>query len=410
MQGEVSVRAGSYRWVIVSLLFAATMVNYYDRIVLSVLIPRIKQDMGVTDIQYSWMLSLFQFGYMFGSLAAGKVIDRLGVRTGYLLSIFLWSLAGTMHGVARSAFSLGIWRGLLGITEAGNFPAAIKGVSEWFHRSERAFATALFNSGPHMAMITGAPLIFLITSSLGWRWAFVILGLTGIGLSAVWPLLYRKPPHAPDESESAGRFEGPVRWRDLLRRRETYGIMLARSLTDPVWWFYIFWLPNYLNSQRGFDLKQVAVAFPLIYTAAILFGNAAGLFSGALVRRGMDASRARKLTMLLCALCMPFTAFAVAAENVWTAVALASLACGAHTGWAANVFALITDRFPSRAVGSVTGISTFAGGLGGLLLSTFTVGYMVTYFGYLPVFILMGILHPAGFLFLHFMVRDKQTA
>jgi ACS family hexuronate transporter-like MFS transporter len=389
--------------VIVSLLFFATLINYYDRVVLSVVIPSLKKELAITDIQYSYVLSFFQFGYMFGSLLAGKMIDHIGVKLGYWLSIFFWSVAAAMHSTVRSAFSLAGWRGFLGLSEAGNFPAAIKAISEWFPPHERALSTSLFNSGPHIAMITGAPIIAFLTLSFGWRWAFLAMGLAGIVLAAVWPFLYRTPPH----SDAAGRSKS-VPWRFLLRDRAVWGLMIARFVSDPVWWFYIFWLPAYLNSQRGLDLKEIGFAIPLVYLFAILMGNTVGWFSGRLINRGWDPIRTRKTLMSACAACMPFTAFAVAADSLTATILLVGLACGAHTGWSANLFPLITDRFPTGAVASVTGITTFAASIGGLLLSTVLVGYIVTYLGYTPIFVLMGVLHPVAAAIIVLFVRRKE--
>ena len=400
----------SYRWVIIALLFFATTNNYFNRIVLSVVIPEIKEDMGISDIQYSYVLSAFQFAYMFGMLIAGKFIDWAGTKLGYLILIGFWSLAASLHTSVGSAFSLGVWRGLLGLGEAGNFPAAIKSVSEWFKTDERAFATSLFNSGPHIALIIGAPVAAFLTLGWGWRWALLIVGLSGFVLVALWPFLYKKP-----EKEATGhtiytdsRNRTQVTWRQLLRYRETYGIMLGKFLTDPVWWFYIFWLPNYLNTQRGFNLKEIAVAVPLIYIIAILIGVAAGWIPGFLMRRGWAVIKARKTTMFVCAMCLPFTAFAVIADNVWVAVLLISLASGAHSGWSNNIFTVVSDNFPSKTVASVTGLGGFAGAVGGLLFSTVLVGYIVTYLGYAPIFVLMGILHPAAMLCIHVLIRREE--
>jgi MFS transporter, ACS family, hexuronate transporter len=401
----------SYRWVIVSLLFFATTVNYFDRIVLSVVIPEIKKELSISDIEYSYVLSFFQFGYTFGSLIAGKFIDWAGTRFGYFFSIVSWSFAATMHATVGSATSLAFWRSLLGISEAGNFPAAIKAISEWFPRKERALATSLFNSGPNIAMITGAPIIAFFTLLLGWRWAFLAIGLSGFILASFWPFFYRKPPESNVDTTFQGKTETkPIPWRELILLRKSWGIMLARFLTDAVWWFYIFWLPNYLNTQRGMNIKEIAIAVPLIYILAILLSNFGGWISGFFIKRGMSEIGARKLTMFISVMCMPVSAFAVAVPDIWIVVLLVGLACGAHGSWAANLFALIADQFPTRAVGSIMGLSTFAGGVGGLLLSTVAVGYIVSYLGYIPIFILMGILHPMGFLFIYFLVsRENAT-
>ena len=394
-----------YRWVILSLLFVATTINYFDRIVLSVLIPEIKKDLLLDDIAYGHILSAFQLAYTFGFLAVGKIIDRLGTKLGYLLSILLWSFAAAMHALCGTAFCLAAWRAALGLTESGNFPAAIKAVSEWFPVKDRAFATSLFNSGSSISSIIGPPLIALIAINFGWRWTFFAFGFLGIFLAIGWQILYKKPPQ-PVEEEPVLQEKYP--WALLLRRKETYGIMLGKFLTDPVWWFYLFWMPNYLADQRGFDLKGIAIAIPLIYSIATLLGFVGGWFPGYLMRRGWTVSRARKTAMLITALFLPISATAVLAPNPWVTILLVSLACGAHNGWSANIFTLVSDCYPSHAVASVTGLAGFAGGIGGLFIATLAPGYIVTYFGYVPIFFLMGILHPLAFVAIAILVKSKR--
>lgn len=399
----------NYRWTILALLFVATTINYLDRTVLSVAVKDIKESLQLSDIQYGYVLTAFQLMYTVGFLAAGRIIDRLGTRLGYLLSILTWSIAGSLTGLSSSAFSLSFWRGMLGITESGNFPAAIKSVSEWFGPRQRAFATSLFNSGPSVALIVGPPIIAALTLTIGWRWAFVFVGASGFVLAAIWPLLYRQPVHLLQQNE---RQHTPtpekIRWSQLLRHRQTYGIMTGKFLTDPVWWFYIFWLPNYLYDRRGFNIKEIAVAVPLIYIVAIVLGNVAGWAAGFLIARGWPVQKARKAVMLVCAMCMPISAMAVFAPHAWVAIALVSLACSAHNGWSANIFTLSSDCFPPRAVGSITGLVGFAGGLGGIIIASLAPGYIVTYFGYAPVFILMGILHPLALVCIHLLLRKSE--
>ena len=402
---------GSYKWIIVVLLFLATMNNYMNRITLPVLVSEIKGDLGINDIQYSYIIGAFQFAYMFGMLFAGPFIDRVGTKLGYFILMAGWSLSGAMHAVAGSAISFGFWRGTLGLTEAGNFPAAIKAVSEWFPVRERSFATSLFNSGPHIAMVVGPPLIATITLSYGWRTALFVVGFSGMILVAIWPFVYRSKDQIVENHEvNKTTVDNDYCWLSLLRYRETYAIMIAKFLTDAVWWFYIFWLPNYLNSQYGFNIKDIAVAVPIIYFVAALLGIVGGWFPGFLMRRGWSTVKARKTTMLICALCLPFTIFAAFAGNVWITIALVALACGAHSGWSNNTFTLVSDCFPSKAVGSVTGLGGFTGAMGGFLISTFAVGYIVTYLGYTPIFILMGVLHPLGMVFIHVLIKEKKVA
>lgn len=398
---------GLYRWVILALIFVATTLNYLDRIVLSVLIPEIKTALKVTDIHFGYILTAFQVTYTLGFLGAGKVVDWLGTKLGYLLAMVFWSIAAGMHALCGSAWCLATWRGVLGLAESGNFPAAIKAVSEWFSIKDRAFATALFNSGTSISNIIGPPIIAAITLSFGWRWAFLLFGLTGIVFAFIWQFFYKTPvekPKAPGAKSAVA-----LRWPDLLRYRSTWGIMLGKFLTDPVWWFYLFWMPNYLSSQRGFDLKEIAFAIPMIYILATLMGFVGGWCPGYLMRRGWMVAKARKTTMLVCAAFLPFTALAVFASSPWMAILLVSLACGAHNGWSANIFTMTSDCFPSQTVGSVTGLAGFAGGLGGILFATLAPGYIITYFGYSPIFILMGVMHPIAFLVIaKFVLIKKQ--
>ncbi len=398
----------NYRWVILSLVFSATTFNYFNRIVLSVLIPEIKSDLGIDDIAYGHILSAFQVMYMLGFLAAGRIIDKLGTKLGYLLSILTWSISAAMHAVCRTPICLGVWRGFLGLTEAGNFPAAIKSVSEWFPAKDRAFATSLFNSGPSVASIVGPPIMAIIYTSAGWRWTFFFFGLLGFLLVIIWQFVYRSSGEKQTQSVEKDIAQ-TVPWKVLLKQRETYGFMIGKFLTDPVWWFYLYWMPNYLSSQRGFDIKSIAIAVPLIYIIAILLSWIGGWFSDYLIKRGWPAIKARKLIMGISAACLPVTALAVMAGNAWVAILLVSLACGAHSSWSANIFTLVTDCFPSKSVASVTGLGGFAGGLGGLIIATMAPGYIVTYFGYIPVFILMGILHPLAFIAIQLNMKKSMT-
>ncbi|MBN2102992.1 MFS transporter [bacterium] len=395
-----------YRWVILSLVFSATTFNYFNRIVLSVLIPEIKNDLDIDDIAYSHILSAFQLMYMLGFLAAGRIIDRLGTKLGYLLSILTWSISASMHAICRTPLCMSVWRGFLGLTEAGNFPAAIKSVSEWFNVKDRAFATSLFNSGPSVASIVGPPLMAIIFTVAGWRWTFFFFGLLGFLLVIIWQFVYQTPKEKMDRQAEKNE-EQTVPWKLLLKQRETYGFMIGKFLTDPVWWFYLYWMPNYLSSQRGFDIKSIAIAVPIIYIIAILLSWVGGWFSGYLVKRGCPVIKARKLIMGISAACLPVTAFAVIAGNPWAAILLVGLALGAHSSWSANIFTLVADCFPSKAVGSVTGLGGFAGGLGGLLIATMAPGYIVTYFGYVPIFVLMGILHPLAFIAVHVNIKKQ---
>lgn len=399
----------NYRWVILTLLFVATTINYFDRIVLNVLVKDIKADLSLSDLQYGYIVTAFRFTYACGFLIAGRAVDWLGTKLGYLTAILLWSLSALLRGVGRSLSMLCFWQGSFGVAASGNFPAAIKSVTEWFPARQRSLATSLFNSGPSIALVVGPPIIALIMSGTdNWRWTFVIVGLTGFILAAVWPILYRQPKHLTVLNSIHTQNNKTIKWSRLLKHKETYGIMIGKFCTDPVWWFYIAWLPNYLYDKRDFNINEIAIALPIIYGIAIIFGNIAGWAAGYLIRKGLHPRVARKRVMFVCALFMPLSALAVFADNPWVAILLVSLACSAHNGWSANIFTLVGDCFDSTAVGSVTGLIGFAGGIGGVLIAGLVPAFIVQYFGYVPIFILMGVLHPVAIVFVHLFIKKGE--
>ena len=392
-----------YPWVVLCLLFAGTTVNYLDRIVLSVLLPEIEKEISISPLLYGLILGSFQITYTVGLLGVGYVIDRLGTKRGYLLSIISWSISSAFHGLCASGFCLAAWRAVFGMSASGNFPSAIKSVSEWFKVEKRAFATALFNSGSSISSIIGAPLIVASMLAFAWRCTFVVFGLSGLLLAGIWQFFYKQPEKVQTE-----RAEPQIHWAYLLRQKRTVGIMIGKFLTDPVWWFYLYWMPTYLNTQRNFDLRGIALAIPLIYIIATLMGFIGGWYPGFLMKRGWSVEKARKTTMLLSAALLPVTVYAVFAADPWITILLVGIACGAHNSWSANIFTMCSDCFDSGTVGSVTGIAGFAGGLGGVLLSALIPGIVVQYFGYVPVFILMGVLHPVAYLFLRHLVSYNE--
>lgn len=399
----------NYRWIILTLLFAATTVNYFDRIVLNVLVKDIKADLSLSDLQYGYIVTAFRFTYACGFLVAGRAVDWLGTKLGYLVSILLWTISACMRGVGSSLSLLCFWQGTFGVAASGNFPAAIKSVTEWFPARQRSLATSLFNSGPSIALVVGPPIVALLMTGTGsWRWTFIIVGLTGFVLAAIWPFVYRQPKHLAVFNSPDTNNKQTIKWSRLLKHKESYGLMIGKFCTDPVWWFYIAWLPNYLYDKRNFDIKEIAIALPLIYGIAIILGNIAGWAAGYLIRKGLHPRIARKRVMFACALCMPLSALAVLADNPWAAILLVSLACSAHNGWSANIFTLTGDCFDSTAVGSVTGLIGFAGGMGGVLIAGIAPGFIIQYFGYTPIFMLMGILHPIALICVHLFIKQGE--
>ena len=403
-RNDKTISQTPYRWVILAFLFAGTTINYLDRIVLSILIPEIEKEITINPMIYGFILSSFKFTYTIGLLGVGFVIDKLGTRLGYFSAVVLWSISGAFSGLCGSGFCLASLRAVFGLAASGNFPAAIKSVSEWFKVEDRAFATSIFNSGSSISSIIGAPLVLVLVLSVGWRWTFVVFGGIGLVLAIVWLILYKKPAvqniALPQNTASTER----IPWIQIAKKRQTIGIMIGKFLTDPVWWFYLYWMPTYFNTERGLDLRGIALAIPVIYILATLMGFVGGWFPKHFMSTGWSVERARKTTMLLSALLLPISATAVFVHNTWTAVVLISLACGAHNSWSANIFTMCSDCFESKSVGSATGLAGFAGGVGGIFFSALIPGIVIQFFGYTPVFILMGILHPLAYLFIRRLV------
>lgn len=403
------------RWWILSLLFFATTINYLDRIAFSTLIPVIRLDLHIDDIMYGKINGVFQIFYAAGFIFMGKFIDRFGTRIGYSVAVFFWSVAACLHALSSSAVNLGMWRGMLGVAESGNFPAAIKSVAEWFPKKERAFATGIFNAGSNVASMIGPPMFVAMNAAFGWRACFLITGSLGFVWLGGWLLLYRKP--ADHKGVNAAEREyilsdrevdgEPTAWGVLLKHKQTWGFGLAKFLTDPVWWFYLYWLPLYFFDVRKFKLEQIGWALPVIYLMADFGSVGGGWLSGYFIGLGWSVSKARKVTMGIFACCMPIAATAVLVESPILAIILISLATSAHQGWSANLFTTTSDVFPKQAVASVTGIGGCLGGIAGFVFSIAT-GYVVSSFGYVPVFLTMGCLHLIAWLVVHKLMGELR--
>jgi len=401
-----------------ALLFFATTICYLDRIVFSFLAPEIRKDIHFTPEVYGYVTSAFQITYMVGFLFAGRWIDRVGTRIGYAVAVFLWSIAAALHGLARGALGLGFWRGMLGLFESGNFPAAIKSVAEWFPAKDRAFATGIFNAGANVAAMAGPPVLAVMYAAYGWRACFLITASTGLLWLVGWLLGYQPPEKhrrvnqaeleyirsdAPAE-EHAPR----IGWSQALKLRETWGFAVAKFLTDPVWWLYLWWLPLLLDDIYKVTPQERGWALFAAYLMADVGSVLGGGISSWLMRRGWAPGRARKLAMALCAVCMPVGAMAVLAPNAVLTVALASVVTAAHQGWSANLFTTTSDIFPKQAVASVVGIGGCTGSLGGFLFSSIIPGHVIARFGYKPVFLTMGSFHLMALALVHRLMRDMR--
>ena len=365
---------GSYRWKICALLFFATTINYLDRQILGILAPTLEKQIGWNEVEYGNIVIAFQAAYAMGLLVAGGLMDRIGTRIGYAASIGLWSVAAMAHALAHSVSTFSLARFVLGIGEAGNFPAAIKTVAEWFPKRDRALVTGIFNGGSNVGAIVAPILVPFLTLRYGWGTAFVVTGAVGFVWLIVWLLVYRRPEEHPrlaagelayirsDPTEATSK----VAWASLLPHRQLWAFALGKMLTDPVWWFYLYWLGKFLDKNHHIKLSQISLPLVVIYLVADFGSIGGGWLSSSLLKRGWSANAARKSAMLVCALCVVPVIFASQTKSLWGAVALISLAAAAHQGWSANIFTMASDMYPRRAVGSVVGIGGMAGALGSI--------------------------------------------
>lgn len=411
-------KLGRYRWRICAMLLAATTINYIDRQVLGVLAPFLQEQIGWNEIEYGYIVTAFQAAYAIGLLCTGAVIDRLGTRIGYAIAIGIWSLAAMSHALAASVVGFALARFALGLGEAGNFPAAIKTVAEWFPRRERALAVGIFNSGSNIGAIVAPLLVPVVAATLGWQAAFLFTGMLSMIWLAVWLLWYRAPEQQPALSAAELdhiRSDPPetsvkMPWSRILRHRQAWAFVAAKFITDPVWWFFLFWLPKFLHAEYGLTLMGLGLPLIAIFVAADIGSIAGGWLAGRFIRLGWSVNRARKSAMAVCALAVVPIVFAAQADNLWLAVALIGLATAGHQGWSANVFTLPSDMFPRHAVASVVGIGGFAGAVGGMMISTFT-GFLLQATGsYVPVFLMAGSAYLIALVVVHGLVPRMQPA
>lgn len=375
------------RWWIAGLLFAATAINYIDRQTLSVLSPFIREQFGMSNTDYSRVVFAFMLAYMIMQSGSGRIMDWLGTRRGFVLTITWWSAAAMLHATARSVFTFGLFRFLLGFGEAGNWPGGVKASSEWFPPKERAFAVGFFNSGSTIGAVIAPPLVSWLALRWGWRTAFLVTGSLGFLWIIPWLVLYRSRTQHPSITENATAAR--VSWLSLFRYKEVWGLVLARMMADPVWWFYVFWLPEYLKRERGFSLAMIGYSAWIPFLTASLGCLAGGATSGYLIKRGWPVLRARRAVMFLCAAAMLAGIPAVLTRSNPISLGLISLVTFAFSCWSANILTLPADLFPQNVVASVSGVSGTGAALGGMIF-TLLIGMIVDRFSYLPVFIAAG--------------------
>lgn len=407
---------GRYRWVIVALLFTAMVINYVDRQTIGFLKGDLSQEFGWSETNYADLVFWFQASYAVSYLAFGRIVDRIGARWGFGLAFLIWQVAHIAHAGARSLSGFIAARMLLGIGEGGAFPGGLKAMAQWFPKKERAFATGLFNAGTNIGAIVTPLVIPAITLAWGWRAAFIVTGLAGLVWLPIWLLVYRTPRQhkALKPSELAHIESDPpdpvetVPWTRLLRKRETWAYAVGKFLIDPVWWMFLFWLPDFLQKRHGLDLKTFGPPVVAIYLLSDVGSVAGGWLSSRLIRHGWTINRSRKTTMLVCALLALPVAFAAYADSLWLAVAIIGLATAAHQGFSANLYTLPGDVFPRSAVGSVVGIGGMIGAIGGMAMSKYA-GWVLDRIGtYTPIFVVAASAYLLALLAIHLLTPRME--
>jgi len=389
---------GKFRWVICTLLFLGISKNYMDRQILGVLKTTLQHNLGWNEIDYSNLVFAFQAAYAFGMVVVGRFIDKVGTRIGYGVSIVFWSVAAMAHAACTSILSFTLARAALGLGESAAFPASIKTVTEWFPQKERALATGIFNAGSNVGAILTPLIVPWIVIHFGWRAAFLVSGAAGLLWFALWMIVYLEPEKHPRCSAQElayirgdnERRDAKVGWAALIKFRQTWAFLIAKFLTDPVWWFYLFWLPGFLQKEHGLNLVQLGLPLVAIYVISDAGSIAGGWLSSRLIKAGVSVNVARKAAMLVCAACVVPIVSVYSGRGLWASVLLIGLAAAAHQGFSANLFTTASDMFPREAVASVVGIGGMAGGIGGMLIAK-VVGYALQATGsYLIPFLISG--------------------
>lgn len=415
-------KLGNYRWTVVALLFFATTINYLDRQIIGLLKPTLETQLHWTEVDYSRIVMVFTASYAIGLLLFGNFIDKIGTKLGYTISLVVWSLAAMGHAIARTTFGFSVARSALGLGEGGNFPAAIKTVAEWFPKKERAFATGIFNSGANIGAVVAPILVPWILGVYGWQMAFIITGAIGFIWLAFWLVLYEIPSKHPklskeeydfihSEPEEVAVDNGEkVKWIKLLGIRQTWTFVVGKLLTDPVWYFFLFWLPSYFSSTFHLDLTKPSLPLVIVYTATTIGSIGGGHLSSWFIKKGWPIFKARKVSMFLFAICVVPIITARFATNIWQAVALIGLAAAAHQAWSANIFTTASDMFPKKAISSVVGIGSMAGAVGGFFFPQL-IGYILEtnkkaghiLVGYNIIFTICGLAYLLAWVIMHFL-------
>lgn len=416
---------GNYRWVICALLFFATTINYIDRQVIGLLKPTLENEFHWTELDYGYIVMAFASMYSLGYVIFGSFIDKVGTKIGYSISVFVWSVAALLHGVIKSTVGFGMARGLLGLAESGNFPAAVKAVAEWFPKKERALATGIFNSGTSIGAVVAPLLVPWVLGMYGWRQAFWVTGSLGFIWLIFWWIFYQIPSKQKRLKQAELNFINSdvdlpetgvkIKWRKLLGLRQTWVFIIGKVLTDPIWWFFLFWLPSYFSDTFDLDLTKPSLQLAVVYAANTVGSIGGGYLSSYFIRHGWPVLKARKMTLLIMAIAVTPIFFARFAGNIWTAVAIISIATAAHQAWSANIFTIVSDIVPKKAVSSVVGIGGMAGSIASTLFPLL-VGFLLAYYknigdiaaGYNILFIICGCAYILAWIIIHLLTKNMR--
>jgi MFS transporter, ACS family, hexuronate transporter len=412
-QASLDQKPTMVRWWICALLFFATTINYIDRQVFAILAPQLQTEIGWSEIEYGYIVTAFQLFYAIGLVLVGKLIDFLGTKKGFILSIIVWSLAAMSHAFARTPMGFGLARLALGLGESGNFPAAIKTISEWFPRKERALATGIFNSGSNIGAIVAPLLVPIIALNFGWQAAFIITGFLGFIWLFFWLRLMNRPEdHAGINStelelikaDSDENLDKPTSIWKIIRTRKVWAIAIGKFMTDPIWWFFLYWLPKFLHTTYGLTLDKIGLPLIIAYLIADVGSIGGGWLSSHFLRLGWSINAARKTTLLICAILVIPIYWASGIDDLWPAVILIGLGMAAHTGWSANMYTLATDFFPKKDMGTVVGFIGMSGAVGGMLMASAT-GHLIEATGsYKILFVIAASMYAIALLIIHLLV------
>lgn len=414
------MKKSNIRWIIVALIFFATTINYIDRQVIGLLKPTLQSELGWSEADFGYIITVFNIAYAVGMVLGGRMLDKFGTRLGYTITIFVWSLGGMLHAAVRSVVGFAAMRAILGIGEAGNFPAAVKTTAEWFPKRDRAFATGVFNSGSTIGAIAAPFIVAVIADALGWQWAFIITGAMGFVWIIAWLLLYNSPDkhksvneaeleyiHSDDALENSENEAGnnvKVSWASLFRYPQTYGIFLGRFVTDWVWWFFLFWIPDFIMSSHHVDLKATVLPLVIIYAMASCGGLAGGAVSSGFIKSGKSIDFARKTTILLFGCLVLLLNLVPYVSNLWLMAVLIGIAASTHQAWASNIYTIVSDIYPKHLIASMTGISSVGGAIGGALGASF-VGLLLEHTGsYSLVFMIASCMYLLAWLLLKIFI------